>query len=170
MIISAAPHPHLHPEAREGAIFGWEYAHHQDWAEPVSTLAHWKDPRFPSLTLALLARQFGHQQGEGFNDPRYLRGVRHNIGYYVYRNGDSAFRTSDDGTNQPYESERAIIDAYPQVQGLFVSIAHGGHGIMTSPAAGEIMAAKVLGKPFAHPRFADFGIGVGWVEHDESVL
>lgn len=187
MIISAAPFPHFRPEAREGAIFGWEYA----WkTKPLALLGgaqaanrerdaltapYWpverlKDPRFPSLTLALLARQFGHLPGQGFADDRYLRGIRHNVGYYVYRGEGAAYRLAPDGTRRAYESERAIIDAHPEVDGLFLSIAHAGHGIMSSPAAGEIAACRLLGLPFSDPVFADFGLDVPWVEWDESVL
>jgi hypothetical protein len=184
MIISTAPHPHLHPEAREGAIFGYEYAwnskhagpahasnHRRDaLLHPYTPLERLKDPRFPSITLALLARQFGHKPGEGFADPRYLRGIHHNIGYYVHRSEDAAYRLDADGTRHPYDSERAIIDAHPDVRGLFLSIAHAGHGIMSAPAAGEIAAARLLGQPFGHPSYADFGVGVHWVAGDESVL
>lgn len=184
MIISAAPHPHLHPEAREGAIFGFEYAWNSKYAgpthasnrrrdallDPYTPLERLKDPRFPSITLALLARQFGHKQGEGFADPRYLRGIHHNIGYYVHRSEDAAYRLDSDGTRHAYDSERAIIDAHPDVSGLFLSIAHAGHGIMSAPAAGEIAAARLLGQPLTHPSYADFGVGVHWVAGDESVL
>jgi len=184
MIISSAPFAHLRPEAHEGAIFGFEYTWHNKYAgaaygtnaqrdgllEPVFPAANLKDPRFPSITLALLARQFGHRDGEGFANPRYLRGIRHNIGYYVCRGDEAAYRVAPDGTHLPYESERAIIDAVPEIDGLFLSIAHAGHGIMSSPAAGEIAASRVLGLPFTDPSFGDFGIGVHWVEHDERVL
>lgn len=184
MIIGAAPHPHVHPEAQTGAIFGWEYTWHNKQVaeeqrtnvrhdailEPVSSVAQLKDPRFPSITLALLARQFGHDEGAGFADSRYLRGVSHNIDYYVYRDESVAFRTDENGQSQPYTSERAIIDAWPGIDGLYVSIAHVGHGIMSSPGAGEILARKLLGLPLADPSFADFGLDVPWVEHDEEVL
>jgi len=158
MVIGAAPHPHLRPEARSGAIFGWEYTWRnkevpQEEAqdadalrEPYYPLDNLKDSRFPSMTLALLARQFGHKAGEGFADPRYLRGIRHHIGYYVYRDDSNAYVKLPDGSPKPYHSERAILDEHPGVSGLFLSIAHVGHGIMTSPASGEIMAAKILRK------------------------
>ncbi len=156
MIIGTAPFPHLHPEAQSGAIFGYEYtwhnknvdpkygtnAAHDALIDPVYPAAQLKDPRFPSLALALLARQFGHAEGEGFADGRYLRGITHNIGYYVFRDETAAYRTDADGTRHPYDSERAIIDAYPGIDGLFLSVAHVGHGIMTSPAAGEILARR----------------------------
>jgi glycine/D-amino acid oxidase-like deaminating enzyme len=184
MIIGSAPFPHVRPEAQTGAIFGWEYTWHNKYAgdeygtndahdailEPVYPAAQLKDPRFPSLALMLLTRQFGHEDGEGFADPRYLRGISHNIGYYVYRDETAAYRTDADGARHPYDSERAIIDAHPEVDGLFVSIAHAGHGIMSSPAAGEILAGKVLGLPLAEPEFAQFGFDVPWVEYDEGVL
>jgi glycine/D-amino acid oxidase-like deaminating enzyme len=172
MLIGAAPYPHVRPEAGSGAIFGWEYTwnakhatgdgHADALRDPVYPLGNLKDPRFPSIALALLARQFG----EGFDDPRYLRGIHHNIGYYVYRDHSTAHLPN--GT--PYHSERAILDEHPAVSGLFLSIAHVGHGIMTSPASGEIIASKVLGLPLPHPRFAEFGLEVAWVEHDENAL
>jgi glycine/D-amino acid oxidase-like deaminating enzyme len=184
LVIGAAPYPHVRPEAQVGAMFGWEYGwnnkgvdvmHRADdsatmLAEPVYPPDKFKDPRFPSLTLALLARQFGHAPGQGFADPRYLRGVHHNVGYYVYRDASQAHRVLPDGSMRPYESERAIIDTVPGVDGLVVSVAHVGHGIMTSPASGEIAACKVLGQPLADPSFADFGFGTTWVEYDEAVL
>src|SRR5690606_35546770 len=116
-------------------------------SDPVYPTEQFKDARFPSLTLALLARQFGHQPGEGFADPRYLRGISHNIGYYVSRAGAAAHRVDESGQKHFYDSERAIIDAHPTVAGLYLSVAHVGHGIMSSPAAGEIAACKVLGLP-----------------------
>lgn len=184
MIIGAAPFPHVRPEARDGAIFGWEYgwrskhigaqcgsnAARDAILDPIYPVEQLKDPRFPSITLALLARQFGHAAGMGFADPRYLRGISHNIGYYVYRDESAAYRTDADGAQRPYDSERAIIDACPHVEGLFLSVAHVGHGIMSSPAAGEILASKVLGQPLPDPVFAEFGLAVPWVEYDEGVL
>ena len=183
LIIGAAPFPHVRPEARSGAIFGWEYQWHAKHIKPttddcgpdalrnpvypVETL---KDLRFPSVTLLLLARQFGHTGGNGFADPRYLRGITHNIGYYVYRDATTAYITHADGTRTPYTSERAIIDAYPGVDGLFISTAHSGHGVMTSPAAGEILACKVLGRELPDPLFDQFGIDVPWAQHDENAL
>jgi glycine/D-amino acid oxidase-like deaminating enzyme len=180
MVIGAAPYPHVHPEARDGAIFGWEYnwqnKHagdgfgtndaHDAILEPVYPVEQLRDPRFPSIGLALLARQFGHRDGRGFADTRYLRGISHNIGYYVYRDDTAAHRA--DGS--PYDSERAILDTWPGVEGLFVSAAHVGHGIMSSPAAGEIIASKVLGLPLPDPIFREFGLDVPWVEYDEGVL
>jgi glycine/D-amino acid oxidase-like deaminating enzyme len=204
MLIGSAPFPHVRPEARSGAIFGWEYRWHRKhvrndtsplptrphrdeegqgegvgWGRetpddaiesPVANLDALKDPRFPSITLALLARQFGDAPGKGFADGRYMRSIYHNIGYYVYRDATTAYRTNADGSRTPYESERAILDAHPDVPGLFLSIAHVGHGVMSAPAGGEIIAAKVLGQPLPDPIFADFGIDVPWVAHDENAL
>jgi glycine/D-amino acid oxidase-like deaminating enzyme len=184
MIIGSAPHPHFHPEAGTGLIFGYEYtwnskyadpqygtnAAHDALIDPMYPAAPLKDPRFPSIALALLARQFGHADGEGFADTRYLRGLSHNIGYYVFRDETVAYREDTDGTRRPYDSERAIIDAYPGIDGLFLSIAHVGHGIMTAPAAGEILARKVLRQPPDKPEYAAFGLDVPWVEYDEGVL
>jgi len=183
MIIGAPPFPHVRPEAGSGAIFGWEYAwrakgslepYRNDGGDalvdPVFPVEPLKDPRFPSITLALLARQFGHRAGEGFADGRYLRSLHHNIGYYVSRDGSAAYRILDDGQRQPYESERAIIDAHPALEGLFVSVAHVGHGIMTAPAAGEILASRVLGLPLPDPSFEDFSFNTAWVEYDAAVL
>jgi hypothetical protein len=185
----------VRPEARSGAIFGWEYRWHRkhtvgggihDTADtplgvpttdpddaihmPVANLDALKDPRFPSITLALLARQFGDPPGKGFADGRYMRSIYHNIGYYVYRDATTAYRTNADGSRTPYESERAILDAHPDVAGLFLSIAHVGHGVMSAPAAGEIIATKVLGQGLPDPLFADFSIDVPWVAHDENAL
>ncbi|MBI5667481.1 MAG: FAD-binding oxidoreductase [Chloroflexi bacterium] len=167
-VISAAPFPHVRPEARDGAIFGWEYGGAPTLIEPTQPADAYKDPRFPSITLGLLARQFGHAPGEGFADTRYLRGIAHRAGYYVYR--DNVYITRDDGTRQPYESQRAIMDGWPDVDGLFLSVAHAGHGIMSSPAAGEIIAAKVLRRDLPHPAYADFGLDVPYVEHDAGGL
>lgn len=183
MLIGGPPFPHLRPEARSGAIFGWEYR----WrakaglasggneaadalAEPVYPVEPLRDPRFPPVTLALLARQFGHRDGAGFADGRYLRGVHHNVGYYVSRDGSAAWQTDASGERRPYESERAIIDAHPDVEGLFVSVAHVGHGIMSAPAAGEILACRVLGLPLPAPAFNDFGFSAAWAEYDAAVL
>lgn len=167
-IISAPPFPHVRPEARAGAIFGWEYGGVPTLAAPEQPAESFRDSRFPSLTLALLARQFGHRDGDGFADPRYLRGISHRAGYYVCRSG--AYVTLPDGTQQPYESQRAIIDAWPELDGLFLSVAHVGHGVMSSPAAGEILAAKVLGRALPDPTYADFGLNVPYVEHDAGGL
>ena len=183
MIIGAAPYPHVRPEARDGAIFGWEYIWHNKYAgegygtntahdaiiDPVTPVDQLKDLRFPSMALMLLARQFGHET-DGFADGRYLRGISHNIGYYVYRDATTAYRTEADGTVRPYDSERAIIDASPDLEGLYVSVAHVGHGIMSSPGGGEILACKVLDLPLPDPVFGEFGLDTPWVDFDEGVL
>jgi glycine/D-amino acid oxidase-like deaminating enzyme len=170
LVIGGPPYPHVRPEAGVGATFGWEYSHHTVLTEPVTPAAPLRDPRFPSLTLALLARQFGHGAGVGFADGRYLRGVHHNIGYYVYRDESAAYRVEGDGMRRPYESERAIIDAVPGIDGLVVSVAHVGHGIMSAPASGEIAAAKLLGLALPDASYTGFGFDVPWVEYDEAVL
>lgn len=184
MLIGAHPYPHVRPEAQSGAIFGWEYNWHNKRVktggnettrvdaldDPVEPVGQLKDPRFPSITLMLLAKQFGHSDGQGFADSRYLRGISHNIGYYVQRDETAAWVTNPDGSIQPYDSERAIIDAHPAVEGLYLSVGHVGHGIMSSAAAAEILACKLFGLPLKDPSFADFGIGVNWVEHDKNAL
>ncbi len=204
-VISAAPYPHVRPEAQTGAIFGYEYrwntknltpkpplhrmergldnaensplpegegpgvrARTDALIDPLRPVEQFKDPRFPSLTLMLMARQFGHQPGEGFGDSRYLRGIYHRAGYYVYR--DNAYLTLADGTHQRYDSQRAIIDAWPGLDGLYVSVAHVGHGIMSAPAAGEILASKVLGRALPDPSFSGFGLDAPFVEHDAGGL
>jgi glycine/D-amino acid oxidase-like deaminating enzyme len=181
MLIGSHPHPHIRPEARTGAILGWEYTwypkhvrdvpHGHDYLiDPVYPLAPLKDPRFPSLLTTLLARQFGDMPGQGFADPCYSRGVSHNIGYYVSRAPELSYKVDAAGNKVNYESERALIDKVEQVQGLYVSVAHVGHGIMTSPAAGEIIAALVLDMPLPDPIFAEFGYEVPYVAYDEAVL
>ncbi len=180
-IIGAAPFPHVRPEAQDGAIFGWEYAWNakgvaddgraaQTLDAPIYPVDRWKDPRMPSMALMLLAKQFGHADGTGFASPRYLRGIDHRAGYYVYRGESAAYRLAADGQRTPYESQRAMLDAHPDVDGLFLSIAHVGHGIMSAPAAGEIVAARILGLPLPDPAFADFGWNAHYVEHDSGGL
>jgi len=165
MLISSSPFAHVRPEAQTGAIFGHEYGWNnkhlkadgepvRDYLiDPIYPVDSLKDPRFPSVTLAILARQFGGS----FDNPRYLRGVDHRINYYVYR-------------EHSHHSQRAIIDAWREIDGLFLSIAHVGHGIMSSPAAGEIIAAKVLNLPLSDPSYADFGVDVPFVEYDSGGL
>lgn len=179
MVIGAFPFPHVRPEAQTGAIFGWEYSWNAkrvlgeaklELEDPIYPVEQWKDPRFPSVVPLLFARQFGDKPGTGFASPGYLRGVDHRAGYYVYRDETTAYETHADGTRHFYESQRAIIDAMPGVDGLFVSMAHVGHGIMSAPAAGEIAAAHVLNLPLSDPLYAQFGIDVPFVEHDASGL
>lgn len=184
MLINAQDGTHIRPEAQSGTIMGWEYRWHTKHApaelgtndaqdallRPHYPPDSFKDPRFGHFTLHRLARAFGHPEGVGFSDGRYLRGAWHNIGYYVYRSAEVAYHVRADGTRQPYDSERAIMDAHPDMAGLFLSVAHGGHGIMTSPAGGQIVAHHVLGRDLPDPTWADFGYHVAWVAHDESVL
>lgn len=179
-VIGSAPFPHVRPEAQDGAIFGFEYAWNakglgengravEALETPVYPVDRWKDPRMPSVTLMLLAKQFGHQRG-GFASPNYLRGLDHRAGYYVYRDATNAFKLAADGVPRAYDSQRAILDAHPDVSGLFLSVAHVGHGIMSAPAAGEIVAARVLGRPLPDPTFVDFAWGAHYVEHDSGGL
>lgn len=180
MLIGAPPAPHVRPEAKDGAIFGWEYRWntknalpgepiHEHLKTPVDRIETLKDPRFPSLVQTLLARQFGHPPGEGFADPRYLRGS-HNIGYYVARDSTVAYRSDAFGNRTPYESERAIIDKYPGIEGLFLSVAHVGHGIMSSPAAGEILASRIFNQPLPDPAYMAFEMEVPYIEYDNNAL
>ena len=180
MLISAAPYPHVRPEAGSSAIFGWEYQWYSRERDasgrrsdavryPYDNLNDHRDPRFPSITLALLARHFGHTNG-GFADERYLRGVKHSIGYYVYRDASAAYVLKPDGQRLPYVSERAILDEHPELRGLYLSLAHSGHGIMTSAAAGRIVARRALGQALHHPLYEQFSIATHWVEHDENAL
>lgn len=180
-LIGAPPFPHVRPEARDGAIFGWEYHWNtrrvdgagnsrEELIEPTYPVSNWKDPRFPSMALLMLARQFGHEDGQGFASVNYLRRIDHRAGYYTFRDSSNAYLTHSDGTRQPYESQRAILDAVPGVDGLYASVAHVGHGIMSAPAAGEIIAARVLGISLPDPDFADFGFDVPYVEHDSGGL
>jgi len=182
MLIGAPPFPHVRPEARDGAIFGCEYqwnarrvtgAADTALTDPPQPVSQWKDPRFPSLTLGLLHRQFGSPTGDpggGFAHPAYLRGIDHRAGYYTYRDGTNAYLTTAAGRRVPYDSQRAIIDAVPGVDGLFASVAHVGHGVMSAPAAGEILAARVLGQPLPEPEFAAFGYAVPFIDHDDGGL
>jgi glycine/D-amino acid oxidase-like deaminating enzyme len=179
MLIGASPFPHVRPEAGDGAIFGWEY----DWntrrvlpgqpvedhlIEPLEPISQLKDPRFPSLTLALLARQFGHRDGEGFAHGGYRRRLEHHVGWYVSRGASCAYLIDENGERRAYDSQRAIMDAHPEVNGLFVSIAHVGHGIMSAPATGELMAAKILGQPLPDPDYTAFGFDVPYVDYDSG--
>ena len=179
-IIGSAPFPHVRPEAQDGAIFGFEYAWNakgmgkngraaEALEAPIYPVDRWKDPRMPSVALMLLDKQFGHERG-GFASPNYLRGLDHRAGYYVYRDATNAYSTSADGQQRGYDSQRAILDAHPDVSGLFLSVAHVGHGIMSAPAAGEIVASRILGQSLPDPAFADFAWGAHYVEHDSGGL
>ncbi|MCE2489764.1 MAG: FAD-binding oxidoreductase [Anaerolineae bacterium] len=180
LLISSAPFAHVRPEAQHGALFGFEYRWNtrqlfpdeparEHLIDPVMPPERCRDPRFPSATLLLLARQFGHDYGEGFASPRYLRGVDHRVGYYVSRDASNAWR-EENGERIPVPSQRAIIDAWPELEGLVISVAHVGHGIMSAPAAGELAAAHVLGRDLPCPEFADLGLNVNFVEHDSGGL
>ena len=171
LVIGRWPYPHFRPEG-DGMVLAWSYAwlgrgaagrRVAEWVEPVWPVEKLRDYRFPELTLYLLGKQFRYSAGEGFRDPAYLRRpLRHHVAYYVHREPTVA----EDG--ERLHSERAIIDAVPEVEGLFVNVAHGGHGIMTAPAAGEIMAALVLGRQPGVPLWQDFGWKVKSLPHEES--
>ncbi len=170
VVISRFPYAHFRPDG-EGLLFAWSYhwARHPrdeqapgyvDTIPPVHTL---KDPRFPEATLYLLAKQFGHREGQGFRDPRYLsRRIAHQIGYYVYR------QPTVDEHGRIIHSERAIIDRTPGVDGLILSVAHAGHGIMTAPAAAHIAASLALDKTPRVPLWQDFGLAVKRVAYEEG--
>ncbi len=180
LLISSRPFAHVRPEAQHGALFGFEYRWNtrqlfpqeparEHLIDPVMPPERCRDPRFPSATLLLLARQFGHEYGEGFASPRYLRGVDHRVGYYVSRDATSAWR-EENGARVPVPSQRAIIDSWPDIEGLVISVAHVGHGIMSAPAGGELAAAHVLGRDLPCPEYADLGLAVNFVEHDSGGL
>lgn len=152
-IIGAAPYPYVRPEG-QGAIFGWAYQR-SSMIEPIFPVEKTKDKRFPSVTLDLLARQFRHKNGEGFANNLYLKGLKHQVGYYVTRDSD--------------KSDRAIIGEWPGIDGLFLSVAHGGHGIMTSPASGNIIASIILGQSFK-PVFTKFSVLASSDQFEPGVL
>ncbi len=170
VVISRYPYAHFRPDG-DGLLFAWSYhwsrhpadeiaPGYTDTIPPVQSL---KDPRFPEATLFVLARQFGHRDGHGFRDPRYLsRRIAHQIGYYVYR------RPTADERGQITHTERAIIDRYPGLDGLVLSVAHAGHGIMTAPAAAHMAASLALGKTPRIPLWQDFGLGVERVAYEEG--
>lgn len=194
-IIGNNPSAYMRP-AEDGGIFGWEY----DWKNTVDPnngksdgsdgiedyldgkngdsgrmedyliapvqLEKVKDKRFPSVALDVLEKQFG----KIFTDPRYMQGLKHQTGYYVYRSPENAYETQPDGSKKPYTSQRAIIDAWPGIEGLFLSVSHVGHGVMASAASGEIVAAHVLGNDLKNPLFYDFGLNVHWVPNDGGDL
>ncbi len=128
------------------------------------------DLRHPEVTLRLLSRQFGHTAGNGFSHPGYLTHPRPATGYYVYRAPLTTYQTDQQGNRRYYDSERPILDAYPGIDGLFLSVAHAGHGVMDSPASGEIVASYVLGQPLSEPIFAQFQLNVSFGEHDAGGL
>lgn len=171
--------PHVRPEAQNGAIFGWEY----DWntkyvlpdqpvmpflIDPIEPVDRCKDPRFPSVVLALIARQFKHKPGEGFASAGYLRGLEHHAGYYVSRAPSHAYRLGANGDHYPLNSQRPILDRWPELDGLILSVAHVGHGVMSAPGAGEIVADLILNRPFAHPSYADFTLAAHDVPFDSG--
>lgn len=152
-IIGTSPYPYVRPEG-QGAIFGWAYRR-SSMIEPISPVEQTKDKRFPSVTLDLLARQFRHKNGDGFAKQEYLKGIKHQAGYYVTRDLGS--------------SDRAIIGEWPGIEGLFLSVAHGGHGIMTSPASGNIIASIVIGQSLK-PVFTKFSVQASIEEYEPGVL
>lgn len=183
-IIGNNPWAYMRPEG-PGGIFGWEYnwkntvdpkngkSDHENGIEDylVNPVPYdrVKDQRFPQVTLDGLKRRFGKL----FNSNDYLvslRDVKHQAGYYVYRSPENTFITTKEGSKKPYVSERAIIDAWPGIDGLFLSVAHVGHGVMASAASGEIVAAHVLGNDLSNPLFYDFGLNVHWVPNDGGGL
>lgn len=164
-IIAPSPHAYFRPE-NTGMLFGWAYErmYHENGVavssylvDPAKPAGSYKDLWFPSVELDMLKRQFGYHDGHGFGDPRYLRGITHNAGFYVYRyesRGDERIR-----------SERAIIDK-TDIVGLVACIAHAGHGIMTAPAAGHIAAAHVVGVTPGIPLWEDFRLNMPVVENE----
>lgn len=161
LTIGRRPFPHFRPEG-EGLLFAWSYAR-PTAADPRYPVEQFKDSRFPEATLYLMGKQFGHRAGEGFRDPRYLsRRIAHQIGYYTMREPVA------DEQGRTIQSERAIIDHVPGIDGLFVSTAHVGHGVMTAPAAAEILAALIVGREPAIPCWQDFGVNVRLVAHEEG--
>lgn len=164
--IIAPHHQYFRPEGA-GLLLGWAYerrfsengTHSTSLTEPVFPVRNLVDPRHPSMQMELLARQFHHAPGSGFHDPRYLRGVKLNIGYYVYR--------QETYKGEPVRSERAIIDE-TDVKGLFISVAHAGHGIMTAPAAAHIAASHITGMTPDLLLFEDFRLHVPVVDHEFS--
>jgi glycine/D-amino acid oxidase-like deaminating enzyme len=170
LIISRRPYAHFRPEG-DGLTFAWSYhwvgkeggQRVTELVKPQWPIERLKDPRFPEATLYLLGKQFRQPDGVGFRDPRYLsRRIGHQVGYYVYR------EATNDESGRVHRSERAIIDRWPGIDGLFLSVGHAGHGIMTAPAAAEIVAALVLGQTPPIPLWEDFGLGVKTVPHEEG--
>jgi sarcosine oxidase subunit beta len=56
---------------------------------------------------------------------------------------------------------KAIIGPHPDIQGLYLSVGHSGHGVMASPEAGRRLAALITAQesddenPFSMRRFAE---------------
>lgn len=44
----------------------------------------------------------GHKDGEGFSNQRYMRGIAHRAGYYVYRDPATTYKTEPDGSKTHY--------------------------------------------------------------------
>lgn len=178
-IIGSHPTAYTRPTGETGAIFGWAYKIHtgvrypgtEDYMKqsvwPTGKLI---DLRFPSMTLMELAKQFGHKNGKGFSNTNYLRGVKVQAGYYVYRDPFTTFAQNLKGEWIHSDSERPIIDAWPGVEGLFLSTAFVGHGVMFSAAGGEILASKVLGEDPLHPLFSQFDLDITHVATDGGEL
>ena len=161
LTIGRRPFPHFRPEG-EGLLFAWSYRR-PTATDPSYPVEQFKDPRFPEATLYLMGKQFGHRAGEGFRDPRYLsRRIAHQVGYYTMR------EPVTDEHGHTVHSERAVIDRVPGIDGLFVSTAHVGHGVMTAPAAAEILAALIVGQEPTLPCWEDFGIDVRLVDYEEG--
>ena len=112
---------------------------------------HFAEPRLTPETLcaALIT-------GEPFLEAIFQRELGMSIAGYI-------------GQVRIHNAKR-IVAKNPALDGLFLSVAHVGHGIMAAPSAGEILAARVLKLPFAEPAFADFGLDVPWVRYDENAL
>ncbi|MCW5853974.1 MAG: FAD-binding oxidoreductase [Anaerolineae bacterium] len=179
LVISRRPYAHFRPDG-DGLLFAWSYRWMKGdneppagaepidgwtpgYVRPIWPIEPLRDPRFPEATLYLLGKQFRQREGEGFRDPRYLtRRIGHQIGYYVYR------EPVVDAVGHLIRSERAILDRWPGLDGLFVCTAHAGHGIMTAPAVGEIMAGLILGRPPRIPLWEQFGLGVQSVPYEEG--
>ncbi len=161
LTIGRRPFPHFRPEGA-GLLFAWSYAR-PTATDPRFPVEQFKDSRFPEATLYVMGKQWGHRAGEGFRDPRYLsRRIAHQIGYYTMR------EPVRDEQGRTVHSERALIDRAPGIDGLFVSTAHVGHGVMTAPAAAEILAALVVGQEPSIPCWQDFGMNARIVPHEEG--
>src|SRR5258706_1664169 len=174
-IIGNEPFAYMRPE-KTGSIFGWEY----EWVNKVDPengavgyltepLPKYKvkDPIVPGMVLDALNGLFG----DIFSEDKYLRGggVDLRVDYYVSRSPENSYK-DENSVRIPIDSQRAIVDKYPGLEGLYLSISHVGHGVMASAASGEIVAAHVLGQDQRNPLFYDFGINVHWVPEDGGSL